>query len=48
LISLKNESVDFTLHENLDYNTSGYALGYIIELVSGNTYEDLLLKENIF
>jgi CubicO group peptidase (beta-lactamase class C family) len=44
----KNEPVDFAPGEKYDYNNSGYVLlGYIIELVSGGTYEDFI-KENIF
>jgi CubicO group peptidase (beta-lactamase class C family) len=44
----KNEPVDFLLGEKFDYNNSGYVLlGYIIELVSGETYEDFI-KKNIF
>lgn len=36
----KNEPADFAPGEKFDYNNSGYALlGYIIELVSGGTYE---------
>lgn len=44
----KNEPVDFTPGEKFAYNNSGYVvLGYIIELVSGETYEDFIQK-NIF
>ena len=44
----KNEPVDFAPGEKFDYNNSGYVvLGYIIELVSGNSYEDFI-KKNIF
>lgn len=44
----KNEPADFTPGEKFEYNNSGYVLlGYIIELVSGNTYEDFIVK-NIF
>jgi CubicO group peptidase (beta-lactamase class C family) len=44
----KNEPVDFAPGEKFDYNNSGYVLlGYLIELVSGGTYEDFI-KENIF
>lgn len=44
----KDEPVDFIPGENFDYNNSGYVvLGYIIELVSGETYEDFIEK-NIF
>lgn len=41
----KNEVVDFAPGEKFDYNNSGYVLlGYIIELVSGETYEDFVTK----
>lgn len=41
----KNEPVDFAPGEKFDYNNSGYfLLGYIIELVSGETYEDFIEK----
>ncbi|MEJ5104547.1 serine hydrolase domain-containing protein [Chryseobacterium sp. MYb328] len=44
----KNEPVDFAPGEKFDYNNSGYVvLGYIIELVSGDTYENFIRK-NIF
>lgn len=44
----KNEPVDFAPGEKFDYNNSGYVvLGYIIELTSGQTYEDFIRK-NIF
>ncbi|MEJ5050208.1 serine hydrolase domain-containing protein [Chryseobacterium culicis] len=44
----KNEPVDFAPGEKFDYNNSGYVvLGYIIELVSGTSYEDFI-KKNIF
>ncbi|REC49658.1 serine hydrolase domain-containing protein [Chryseobacterium pennipullorum] len=44
----KNEPVDFAPGEKFDYNNSGYViLGYIIELVSGDTYEHFI-KKNIF
>lgn len=44
----KNEPVDFTPGEKFDYNNSGYVvLGYIIELISGDTYENFIQK-NIF
>lgn len=44
----KNEPVDFQPGEKFEYNNSGYVvLGYIIELVSGKTYEDFI-KLNIF
>lgn len=41
----KNEVVDFVPGEKFDYNNSGYVLlGYILELVSGETYEDFIEK----
>jgi CubicO group peptidase (beta-lactamase class C family) len=44
----KNDPVDFAPGEKFDYNNSGYVvLGYIIELASGETYEDFITK-NIF
>jgi len=44
----KNEPVDFAPGEKFEYNNSGYILlGYIIELTSGETYEDFIQK-NIF
>lgn len=44
----KNEPADFLPGEKFEYNNSGYIiLGYIIELVSGLTYEDFIEK-NIF
>lgn len=44
----KNEPVDFTPGEKFEYNNSGYVvLGYLIELVSGQSYEDFIVK-NIF
>ena len=44
----KNESVDFAPGEKFEYNNSGYVLlGYIIEVVTGDTYEDFIQK-NIF
>lgn len=44
----KNEPVDFAPGEKFAYTNSGYIiLGYIIELVSGETYEDFVQK-NIF
>jgi CubicO group peptidase (beta-lactamase class C family) len=44
----KNEPVDFAPGEKFDYNNSGYVLlGYIIELVSGEEYEEFIQK-NIF
>jgi CubicO group peptidase (beta-lactamase class C family) len=44
----KNEPVDFAPGEKFEYNNSGYVLlGYIIELVSGETYADFI-KKHIF
>jgi len=44
----KNEPVDFSPGEKFEYNNSGYVvLGYIIELISGTTYENYINK-NIF
>lgn len=44
----KHEPMDFAPGEKFEYNNSGYViLGYIIELVSGKTYEKFI-KENIF
>ena len=44
----KNEPVDFAPGEKFEYNNSGYVLlGYLIELVSGGSYEDFI-NENIF
>ncbi|WP_079242977.1 serine hydrolase domain-containing protein [Chryseobacterium indologenes] len=44
----KNEPLDFAPGEKFDYNNSGYVvLGYIIELVSGSSYEEFI-KKNIF
>jgi CubicO group peptidase (beta-lactamase class C family) len=44
----KNETVDFKPGEKFEYNNSGYVLlGYILELVSGETYENFIQK-NIF
>lgn len=41
----KNEPFDFIPGEKFDYNNSGYVLlGYLIELVSGETYEDFIEK----
>lgn len=40
-----NEPIDFKPGEKFDYNNSGYVLlGYIIEIVSGETYEDYIQK----
>ncbi|MCK0107915.1 beta-lactamase family protein [Flavobacteriaceae bacterium S0825] len=44
----KDEPVEFKPGEKFEYNNSGYVvLGYIIELVSGETYEDFI-ETNIF
>ena len=44
----KNEPIDFKPGEKFDYNNSGYAiLGYIIELVSKQTYADYI-QQHIF
>ncbi len=44
----KDEPVEFSPGEKFEYNNSGYVLlGYIIELVSGETFEDFVSK-NIF
>lgn len=44
----KNEPIDFLPGEKFDYNNSGYVLlGYIIEIVSGESYESFVQK-NIF
>lgn len=44
----KNEPVNFAPGEKFEYNNSGYVvLGYIIELASGDTYENFIQK-NIF
>jgi CubicO group peptidase (beta-lactamase class C family) len=44
----KNEPIDFAPGEKFEYNNSGYiVLGYIIELLAGQTYEDFI-KKNIF
>lgn len=41
----KDEPVDFAPGEKFDYNNSGYVLlGYLIELVSGEKYEDYIGK----
>lgn len=41
----KDEPVDFLPGKKFDYNNSGYVvLGYIIELVSGLTYEEFIKK----
>jgi len=42
----KNEPMDFDPGEKFKYNNSGYVLlGYIIELVSGKTYEEYIEEE---
>ena len=44
----KDEPIEFKPGEKFEYNNSGYVvLGYIIELVTGNTYEDFI-ETNIF
>lgn len=44
----KNEPADFKPGEKFEYNNSGYVLlGYIIELVSGETYENFI-EQHIF
>ncbi|WP_294271255.1 serine hydrolase [uncultured Chryseobacterium sp.] len=44
----KNETPDFKPGEKFEYNNSGYVLlGYLIELISGERYEDFIRK-NIF
>lgn len=44
----KNEPVDFAPGEKFEYNNSGYVvLGYLIELISGASYEDFI-KQHIF
>lgn len=44
----KNEPVDFAPGEKFDYNNSGYVLlGYLIELVSAEKYEDYI-RAHIF
>lgn len=41
----KNEAPDFSPGEKFVYNNSGYVLlGYLIELTSGETYEDFIKK----
>jgi CubicO group peptidase (beta-lactamase class C family) len=41
-----NEPVDFPPGEQFEYNNSGYVvLGYIIELTSGQAYEDFIEKQ---
>jgi len=44
----KDEPVDFIPGEKFDYNNSGYVvLGYIIEIVTNDTYENFV-EQNIF
>ena len=44
----KNEPLDFNPGEKFDYNNSGYfLLGYLIELISGGSYQDFI-QEKIF
>lgn len=44
----KNEPVEFSPGEKFEYNNSGYViLGHIIEVVSGQTYEDFV-TEHLF
>jgi len=46
--SFKNKPADFKPGEKFDYNNNGYILlGYVIEKVSGQSYE-AFLRENIF
>jgi len=46
--SFKNKPADFKPGEKFDYNNNGYILlGYVIEKISGQSYEEFL-KENIF
>jgi len=41
----KNEPIDFAPGEKFDYNNSGYViLGQVIELISGETYENYIRK----
>lgn len=41
----KNEPIDFKPGEKFEYNNSGYVLlGYIVELVSGESYKDYVEK----
>ena len=41
----KNEPMDFTPGEQFAYNNSGYVLlGYLLELVTGETYEAFIEK----
>jgi CubicO group peptidase (beta-lactamase class C family) len=44
----KNEPIDFLPGEEFEYNNSGYILlGYILEIVTGETYENFI-EERIF
>lgn len=44
----KNEAVDFAPGEKFEYNNSGYVLlGYLVELISGESYE-AFIKKHIF
>ena len=46
--TFRNKPADFKPGEKFDYNNNGYILlGYVIEKVSGQSYE-VFLKENIF
>jgi CubicO group peptidase (beta-lactamase class C family) len=46
--SFKSKSLEFVVGERMKYNNSGYfMLGYIIEKISGQSYETFL-QENIF
>jgi CubicO group peptidase (beta-lactamase class C family) len=46
--SFKSKPLEFTVGEKMKYNNSGYfMLGYIIEKISGQSYE-AFLQENIF
>ncbi len=46
--SFKNKPADFKPGEKFDYNNNGYILlGYVIEKVSGQSYETFL-RENVF
>jgi CubicO group peptidase (beta-lactamase class C family) len=48
ILRFKDKSLEFTPGEQFKYSNSGYLLlGYVIEKVSGKTYEDYL-EENIF
>jgi CubicO group peptidase (beta-lactamase class C family) len=46
--SFKSKPLEFTVGEKMKYNNSGYfMLGYIVEKISGRSYESFL-RENIF